>query len=407
VGIGQTAVRMARTKNQARTAHTGAARRLTEVNGREGSRVGTTTEGADGEEVSSATSSERSRRAARRGKAPLPDASMAADENGGRGRAVIGEDGSGDMDSDSGDCHMTPAAGGICSENYYTALEGEAEEDSAGEPSEAPSIKSPHKPRRTGPREGQVLERGAGRRVAGGGRRTDDTGPSKMESGTTGSTRRTGGDRGQPSTRKSKAGRGKEVDYMVRIRPTLEALLGNVEELLLGTADIQRAHEGRDHSEAPCPGIVGMLIHGQEAYAKVLVGGEVHTREQSRAAFDSIQWIADRRKTKADTEERALQEKLTRIFRGLKEMILKDGDAEDWKRRAWSFGEAMKDLLWFMDTVDTGVDIANYPRTQYHGSLEARRHGTEIERPNGPYEAEQDNEERGETGERNAARTHD
>ena len=72
-----------------------------------------------------------------------------------------------------------------------------------------------------------------------------------------------------------------------------------------------------------------MLIHGQEEYTKVLDGGEIHIREQSRAAFEGIQWIADRRKTKADSEERALHEKLTRIFRGLKEMILKDGDAED------------------------------------------------------------------------------
>jgi len=50
--------------------------------------------------------------------------------------------------------------------------------------------------------------------------------------------------------------------------------------------------------------------------------------------FQGIQWIADRRKTKADTEERKLQEKLTRVFKGLKEMILTDGDAEEWKRRA-------------------------------------------------------------------------
>jgi hypothetical protein len=32
--------------------------------------------------------------------------------------------------------------------------------------------------------------------------------------------------------------------------------------------------------------------------------------------------------------ERALHEKLTRVFRGLKEMILIDGDAEEWKRKA-------------------------------------------------------------------------
>jgi hypothetical protein len=43
------------------------------------------------------------------------------------------------------------------------------------------------------------------------------------------------------------------------------------------------------------------------------------------------------RKTKANTEERAVYEKLTRVFRGLKEMILTDGDSEEWKRRAWGF----------------------------------------------------------------------
>jgi len=51
-----------------------------------------------------------------------------------------------------------------------------------------------------------------------------------------------------------------------------------------------------------------------------------------------------------------------------------DGDAEEYKRRAWSFGEAVKDLIWFMEMVDTGVDIGNFPRTLYQGSLELGRH---------------------------------
>ena len=99
---------------------------LTEVNGMEGSRVGTTIEGAEGEEASSASRSERTRRAARRGKSALPNTSTAAHEDGVRRREVTEEADSDDMDNDSGDCHMTPAAGGTCSENYYTALEGEA-----------------------------------------------------------------------------------------------------------------------------------------------------------------------------------------------------------------------------------------------------------------------------------------
>ncbi len=101
---------MARTKNQARTAHTGTARGLTEVNGMEGSRYGTTTEGADGEEANSATSSERSRRAARRGKSALPNTTTTTRECGVGRRTVTEEADNDDMDNDSGDCHMTPAA---------------------------------------------------------------------------------------------------------------------------------------------------------------------------------------------------------------------------------------------------------------------------------------------------------
>ena len=102
-------------------------------------------------------------------------------------------------------------------------------------------------------------------------RRSDVQRPCRMESGTTENTRRTGEVHGQTSTRRRRAARGKEVEYMVRIRPKLEALLGNVEELLLATVELQQAHEGREQEEAPCLGIVGMLIHGQEEYAKVLV----------------------------------------------------------------------------------------------------------------------------------------
>ena len=158
---------MVRTKNQAMGAHTGTARRLTEVNGVEGSRVGTTTEGAEGEEASSATSSERSRREARRGKAALPDTSAASNEDDQIVRMETGDVATDDRDTDSGECHMTPAGGAVCSENYYTALEGEAEEDSSGEPSEAPSIKSRNKPRQGGSHGGRTHEKGAGKRAPG------------------------------------------------------------------------------------------------------------------------------------------------------------------------------------------------------------------------------------------------
>ncbi len=61
---------------------------------------------------------------------------------------------------------------------------------------------------------------------------------------------------------------------------------------------------------------------------------------QARKAFEGIQWIADMRKTHADTEERTMQEKVTRAFICLKEMILINGDTEEWKKRAYNFGAA-------------------------------------------------------------------
>jgi hypothetical protein len=34
----------------------------------------------------------------------------------------------------------------------------------------------------------------------------------------------------------------------------------------------------------------------------------------------------------------------------------------------------MKDFIWFLETVDTGVDIGNYPMPMNQGSLEPGRH---------------------------------
>ncbi len=144
---------------------------------------------------------------------------------------------------------------------------------------------------------------------------------------------------------------------MVRVRPTVEALLGNVEELLLMCGwEVPNKMDGARRSGAPCPDIVRMVISKHEECTNALVGGGgVHTREQASKAFEGIQWIADKRKTKA--EERTLKEKVTRVFRCIKEMILTYGDAEEWKKRACNFGAGMKDLIWFLEVVDTCMDI--------------------------------------------------
>jgi len=45
---------------------------------------------------------------------------------------------------------------------------------------------------------------------------------------------------------------------MGRVKPTVEALLGNVEEMLMATVEQQQTIKGQDHEEAPCPAIFGI-----------------------------------------------------------------------------------------------------------------------------------------------------
>ncbi len=123
-----TALTMARTKSHARARHAESAERSTAVNDGGGSRLGTTTVGDDGgNEVNVESSSERARRAARRGKAALQEKSAATSEETeahARAEEAVGDD----AETDSRDCHLTPAARGIVSENNYTALDDDAED---------------------------------------------------------------------------------------------------------------------------------------------------------------------------------------------------------------------------------------------------------------------------------------
>ena len=143
---------MARTKKQARARHSESAQKSAAVNDGGGSRVGTTTVGAEGgDEASSASSSERARRAYTREKAARQRAEAAATRDADLQHRTAAA-AAADEVRYSGDIHVTPATGGAVSENYYTALEGLEEdagtEDSVGDSSEAPNINNPLKPRR-------------------------------------------------------------------------------------------------------------------------------------------------------------------------------------------------------------------------------------------------------------------
>jgi hypothetical protein len=131
---------MARTKKQAVTAAAESGQRSTVVNDGRNSRVDITndnirTNGGSG----SAEGSDRAHRAARR-------------EDIMQGKKLMGTETEAE-EEDPGECHMTPAVG-VESENFYSTFDREASEawtEVASEgPSEAPSVKSPHKARTKG-----------------------------------------------------------------------------------------------------------------------------------------------------------------------------------------------------------------------------------------------------------------
>ncbi len=126
---------------------------------------------------------------------------------------------------------MTPAVRGGNSDNYYTALDGYEEDTEAGGSfeglSEAPSIRSPLKPRQRKAGDGQTKAK-ASSRLAGNGvadSRERDRGKTKVGlSGHTGGTKE---DTGHTSTRRGRTPKRKEQEYIVCVRPKVEALLGN------------------------------------------------------------------------------------------------------------------------------------------------------------------------------------
>jgi hypothetical protein len=81
---------------------------------------------------------------------------------------------------------MTPATGGAASENYYTALEGLGEEagteDSEGDLSETPSIRSPLKPNQERHQGRQTHRDGRSRQLSGMSRGAESTGRRRTES---------------------------------------------------------------------------------------------------------------------------------------------------------------------------------------------------------------------------------
>ncbi len=196
-----------------------------------GSRVGTINGNNEaGEEVSSASGSGGTRKMARGGetskRTPLGEEEAYEQDD------VVETHEEGD-EEESGDCHMTPASGAE-SENFYTALERDATEALTdvldAEPSEAPSIKSPHKARRSGASSRQNSIRVGAEQ---GGKPSRRMGHKTVDFVASESTAGAGAGDGHTSTRGGGSTRKKEKGYMVRVRATVEILIVNLEVLLL------------------------------------------------------------------------------------------------------------------------------------------------------------------------------
>ncbi len=90
------------------------------------------------------------------------------------------------------------------------------------------------------------------------------------------------------------------------IRPVVETLLGHLEmTLFTSMEDVPGELEAKENPADPCSAIFILATNKQNMFAKELLGRPCGS-DRLTAAFEDLQWITDRRKTKADTEERSL-----------------------------------------------------------------------------------------------------
>jgi hypothetical protein len=108
---------------------------------------------------------------------------------------------------------------------------------------------------------------------------------------------------GQTSTRGDRPKKRRDATYLVRVRPVVETLPGNMELILVETAACRQGGlEEEMRASGPCPAIIKLVTDMQEYMAKALIGKRVIAKEQARAEFNKLNWMADKRKTKADTK---------------------------------------------------------------------------------------------------------
>ncbi len=110
----------------------------------------------------------------------------------------------------------------------------------------------------------------------------------------------------------------------------MEELLGQLEVALVTSMEEVpgERHEEEWHNVA-CPAIVKLVVNKQELFVIALLGRGVSSWDQTKLAFIKLQWLMDRRKTKAETEERSVQDCAIRVYKDLQHMADKAGPKED------------------------------------------------------------------------------
>jgi hypothetical protein len=118
----------------------------------------------------------------------------------------------------------------------------------------------------------------------------------------------------------------------------METMLGHLEfTLMTGMEEVPGELNDEEHDDAACPAIARLAMNKQDLFAKALMG-DVHTWDQTKLFLIQHQWIEDRRKTKAETEERSVQECVIKVFKGMNCMTSKTGTKEEWRNFSESDG---------------------------------------------------------------------
>ena len=111
--------------------------------------------------------------------------------------------------------------------------------------------------------------------------------------------------KGQTTSRSKRKAR----EFFQRLKPVMEGLLGQLEATLVtGMEEVPVERNEGVWDNVACPAIVHLVVNKQELFVRALLGKGVSSWDHIKLEFIRLQWLMDRRKTKAETEERSVQD---------------------------------------------------------------------------------------------------